>query len=137
MKHRSKTILLVEDQIIAAAPAINVLKNAGYYVIYVMRGEDAVIIIKAGVPIDLVVMDIDLGHGICGMTASEIISSIIKIPILFFTSRPEQDITEKIGTIFSVNYLSKKNSPASLLASIEKTIFSFNFLNETCLNESS
>lgn len=130
MKRKSKTILLVEDQIIAAAPVIKVLKNAGYDVMYVMRGEDAVIIIKAGVPVDLVVMDIDLGHGICGMTATEIISSICRIPVLFFTSHPEQYIREKIGSFISINYLSKINPLTSLLPSIEKIILSFNSLKE-------
>ena len=136
MKSKSKTILLVEDQIIAAAPAIKILKKAGYDVVYVTRGEDAVTIVKSGVPVDLIVMDIDLGQGICGMTASKRINSISRIPILFFTSHSEQDIKEKIGNIFSVYYLSKKNSFSSLLSSIEKTILSFNFLNDICLNES-
>ena len=47
MNNKSKTILLVEDQIIAAVPVIKLLKKAGYEVMYVMRGEDAVIIIRA------------------------------------------------------------------------------------------
>ncbi|HNX23199.1 MAG TPA: response regulator [Spirochaetota bacterium] len=103
MESKPKTILLVEDQIIAAAPVIKILKNTGYEIIYVMRGEDAVIIIEAGVPVDLIVMDIDLGLGICGMTASERINSIRKIPILFFTNHPEKDIKEKTGNILSFN----------------------------------
>lgn len=130
MNSKSKTILLVEDQIIAAAPVIKVLKNAGYGVMYVMRGEDAVTIIKASIPVDLVVMDIDLGHGISGITATEIIRSTCRIPVLFFTSHPEQYIKEKIGSFISINYLSKINPLTTLLSSIEKIILSFNSLKE-------
>ena len=71
-------------------------------------------------------MDIDLGHGICGMTTTKIINSISKIPVLFHTSNTEQYIREGIGNKFSIYYLSKKNSFQSLLSSIENTIFSFN-----------
>lgn len=132
MNSKSKTILLVEDQIIAAAPVIKVLKNAGYHVMYVMRGEDAVIIIKAGVTVDLVVMDIDLGHGISGVTATEIIRSICSIPVLFFTTHTEQHIREKTGSIFPMHYLSKKNTLTSLLSSVEKIVFSLNYRIEFC-----
>lgn len=127
MNNKSKNILLVEDQILIAIPVIKVLKKAGYDVTYVMRGEDAVKIIEAGIVFDLIIMDIDLGLGICGITTSKIINTITKIPILFHTSNTEESIREAIGNTFSIYYLSKINSFTSLLHSIEKTILSFNF----------
>ncbi len=130
MESKQKTILLVEDQIVAAAPVINILKNSGYNPIYVMRGEDAVNIIETGTLIDVIVMDIDLGPGICGITAFEQINSIRQLPVLFFTSHPEEIIKERTGEIHYLNYLSKKSALASLVMSIEKTFFSFNFLHE-------
>ncbi len=120
MKRKTKTILLVEDQIISAAPAIKVLKNAGYDVVYVMNGENAVAIVEAGLPLDLIVMDVELGFGICGMTASEKINLIREIPIIFFTSFPEEYIKERIGNSSYFNYLSKKNNYASLVESVDR-----------------
>ena len=118
-----KTILLVEDQILSAAPAIKFLKKAGYDIIYVLSGEKAVNVIEAGIHVDLIVMDIDLGLGICGITASIKINLINKIPILFFTNHPEQYIKEKLGSTISMNYLTKKNPYTSLIKSIENILF--------------
>ena len=124
MNRKSKTILLVEDQIVAAAPALKVLTKAGYDIVYVMRGEDAVQIVEAGVHLDLIVMDIDLGKGMCGLTASEKINLISEIPVLFFTGHTENDIKERISWFLPENYLSKKNTFPSLIHSIEKLLFS-------------
>lgn len=118
-----KTILLVEDQILSAAPAIKFLKKAGYDIIYVLSGEKAVSVIEAGIHVDLIVMDIDLGLGICGITASIKINLINKIPILFFTNHSEQYIKEKLGNSISMNYLTKKNPYTSLIKSIENILF--------------
>ena len=122
MNKMNNKILLVEDQIITAAPIISKLKNAGYDVYYVFNGEAAVSIIDHGVNIDLMVMDIDLGSGICGITASTLINAISKIPVLFFTSHPENYIISRIGKIPYAGYLSKKSS-AELFIKTVKNIF--------------
>jgi len=73
-----------------------------------MRGKDAIIMAETGVPVGLIVMEIDPGPGICGIAASGKINSMSRIPILFFTSHSEHDITEKTGAIFSVISFIKK-----------------------------
>ena len=61
----NKTILLVEDEIIIAMMEIKQLEKEGYLVIHAANGEEAIDIVSK-TPIDLILMDIDLGKGMDG-----------------------------------------------------------------------
>ncbi|HNF28362.1 MAG TPA: response regulator [Leptospiraceae bacterium] len=67
-------ILLVEDNIIIASIQTKSLNKVGHTVIHVSSGEDAVQFCSENRDkIDLILMDIDLGNGIDGTEAAEII----------------------------------------------------------------
>jgi CheY-like chemotaxis protein len=59
----NKTILLVEDDMITAAVESAMLKKNGFDVIIAPSGENAVEIVRYRA-VDLILMDIDLGHGL-------------------------------------------------------------------------
>ncbi|MFW5811434.1 MAG: response regulator, partial [Alkalispirochaetaceae bacterium] len=90
-----RTILLVEDEAIIALSEKMLLERHGYTVETVTSGERAVDMIEENDGFDLVLMDIDLGHGITGDVAAERILEIRHLPIVFLTSHTERDFVER------------------------------------------
>ena len=95
------------------------LEKIGYDVIVTNTAEKAVGIFLENDAIDLVLMDIDLGSGMDGTQAAEIILAHRKIPILFLSSHTEPDIVEKTEKITSYGYVVKNSSITVLDASIK------------------
>jgi PAS domain S-box-containing protein len=115
-----KTILLVEDEVIIALLEKSWLVSEGYNVINVHSGEHAVDIACADdSKIDIILMDIDLGGGMEGPEAAEIILKKKDIPILFLTSHSEKEIVEKTEKISSYGYVIKDTTGNVLFASIK------------------
>ncbi len=99
---RKKTLLLVEDEILIAMAQQNFLEQYGYKVLTVQTGEKAVSLFLENDTIDLVLMDIDLGPGMDGTQAAELILTQHKVPILFLSSNTEPEIVEKTEKITSL-----------------------------------
>jgi CheY-like chemotaxis protein len=113
-----KTILLVEDEAIIALVEKKTLEKLGYNVIHASSGEKAVDIVKAGTRVDLILMDIDLGSGIDGTTAAEMILGTRDIPLVFLSSHTEPEIVEKTEGITSYGYIVKNSGETVLSAAI-------------------
>jgi PAS domain S-box-containing protein len=128
-----RTILLVEDEDILAFALTHWLNGVGYNCIYVSSGEKAIEIVK-NTNIDLILMDIDLGKGIDGTQAAEVILKDYNIPILFLSSHTEKEIVEKTERISSYGYVVKDANYSVLLASIKMT-FKLHDANQELLNQ--
>ncbi len=118
-----KTILLVEDDRLVAMLEKKTLEAAGYTVVTVSTGEDAVARLAQDERIDderidLVLMDIDLGPGIDGTEAAERILSQHDLPVVFLSSHTEPEVVEKTEGIGSYGYIVKNSGDTVLLASI-------------------
>ncbi|PKL37435.1 MAG: hypothetical protein CVV44_13870 [Spirochaetae bacterium HGW-Spirochaetae-1] len=118
-KENQKTILLVEDEAATMMLESKQLMDHGYNVIQALDGHEAVAKVSThpGV-IDLILMDIDLGQGIDGTEAAEIILKNHDIPIIFVSSHMEHDVVEKTEKITSYGYVLKNSSVTILMASI-------------------
>ncbi len=114
-----KTILLVEDEAIIALSEKTALEKYGYAVRTVISGEKAIEAVRTNHDIDLVLMDINLGSGIDGTEAAEIILEDNDIPIVFVSSHSEREIVEKTEKITSYGYVVKNSSITVLDASIK------------------
>lgn len=114
-----KNILLVEDEILIAMAKQQELEKYGYTVQHVNTGEKAVARINANNDIDLILMDIDLGKGIDGTEAAELILKDNDIPIVFMSSHTESDVVEKTERITSYGYVVKSSSITVLDVSIK------------------
>ncbi len=114
-----KSILLVEDEMILALAEKKQLENYGYAVQAVTTGEKAVAAVKTSPEIDLILMDINLGSGIDGTEAAELILKDHDIPIVFVSSHIEREIVEKTEKITSYGYVVKSSSITVLDASIK------------------
>lgn len=115
-----RSILLVEDELLIALSVKQELENYNYIVYHALNGEEAVkVIIENIYPIELILMDIDLGSDINGTQAAENILSYKEIPIVFVSSHTEKDIVEKTEKITSYGYVVKNAGIIVLDASIK------------------
>ena len=116
----SKTILLVEDEVLIAMRERQELEQYGYAVLHVTKGEKAVeAVVHGKTRIDLVLMDINLGPGIDGTQAAEKILEHHDIPIVFLSSHTEPAIVEKTEKITSYGYIVKNSGITVFDASIK------------------
>ncbi|MCK5673583.1 MAG: response regulator [Spirochaetales bacterium] len=114
-----KILLLVEDEVLIAMAKQQELENYGYNVITVNSGEKAVLLSKENKHIDLILMDIDLGRGIDGTEAAELILKERQIPVVFVSSHTEPEVVEKTEKITSYGYVVKNSNITVLDASIK------------------
>lgn len=113
-----KTILLVDDHAITLLARSRFLSENGFQVVTAASGEEAVETALSGTLIDLILMDVDLGEGMDGTVAAELILARKDVPILFLSNHTEKEIVEKTGRISSYGYVVKESGDTVLLASI-------------------
>ena len=114
-----KTLLLVEDEALIAFFEKKELEKCGYNVITANTGEKAVKASKENHEIDLILMDINLGRGIDGIEAAEIILKDQGIPVVFLSSYADPKTVEKTEKITSYGYVVKSAGIPVLDASIK------------------
>jgi PAS domain S-box-containing protein len=110
------------------------LEKFGYHIVIANSAEQAVEIFQESDDIDLVLMDIDLGKGMDGTQAAEIILKQRDIPLLFLSSHTEPEMVEKTERITSYGYVVKDSSITVLDASI-KMAFKLFDANKKIKNE--
>jgi PAS domain S-box-containing protein len=119
----SKTILLVEDQVIIAMSQIKLLNKEGFQVVHAFSGKEAIEIMnQEGFRFHLILMDIDLGHDIDGGETAKIISASHNTPIIFLSSQTEREIIQKTEEITSYGYILKTAGAIVLIASIKMAL---------------
>ncbi len=114
-----KNILLVEDESTTAFLETTILESYGFDVICVNTGEAAIEKISSNPQIDMVLMDINLGPGIDGTRAAEIILSIRELPLIFLSSHTEREVVEKTEGITSYGYIVKNTGETVLIAGVK------------------
>jgi CheY-like chemotaxis protein len=128
---KKKSILLVEDEFIIAIAEKVQLEKYGYTATTVSSGEKAIEAMMEDEPFDLILMDINLGNGIDGTQAAEIILQDHDIPIVFLSSHMEPEIVERTEKITSYGYVVKNSTITVLDASIKMAFKLFNANRET------
>ena len=117
----TRTILLVEDEVLIALNEARMLRKEGYEVELAASGEEAVAKVRSAIQvIALILMDIDLGRGrMDGTQAADEILKEYDIPVLFLSSHSEADIVAKTEKITSYGYVLKNTGITVLAASIK------------------
>jgi|GEM_PF-1576077 len=115
----SKTLLLVEDEVLIAMAEARQLSENGYRVLTAHSGEEAVETAVNDLSIDLVLMDIDLGRGMDGTEAAQEILRRRELPIVFLTSHTSKEMVEKVRNITRYGYVIKNSGEFVLVSSIE------------------
>ena len=115
---RQKTILLVEDEAVIAMAETRVLQKHGFQVLTASSGESAIEVVKNTGNIDLILMDLNLGNGMDGTEAAEIIVAERDIPVVFLSNNTQREVVEKTGRVTSYGYVVKDSGKAVLIASV-------------------
>lgn len=95
-----------------------VLERNGFAVRRAKDGEQAIELAAGPEPLDLILMDIDLGRGIDGVEAAARILGLRDLPILFLSSHTESEVVERSELVTSYGYVVKNSGETVLLASI-------------------
>jgi|GEM_PF-858805 len=119
MHKPDSTILIVDDEQLIAQYTAVLLADYGYKTKLSYTGESAVQTVKESNNIDLILMDIDLGPGLNGPEAAQVILKDYNLPIVFITSHSEQEMVEKVRSITRYGYVIKNSGDFVLLSSIE------------------
>jgi DNA-binding NarL/FixJ family response regulator len=100
-------ILIVEDEVISAMCIQMDLREKGYEVYKpVSTGEEAIEIVKKDSP-NIVLMDIGLAGEIDGIETAKQITSFCKIPIIFITGYPDEELRERVKDLNPAGYFLK------------------------------
>lgn len=113
-----RSIWLVEDDPGIALLEERLLSHHGYEVISFRTGEATLEALDSETLPDLILMDIDLGHGIDGKETAERILARHELPIVFLSSHTEPEIVQKTENITSYGYIVKNSGETVLLASL-------------------
>ncbi len=125
-----KTILLVEDEALIALSEKAMLEGHGYTVLLARSGEQAVALAESGAILHLILMDINLGAGMDGTEAAQIILAKRDIPLAFLSSHTEREVVDKTEGITSYGYIVKNSGETVLLASIKMAFRLFDARSE-------
>lgn len=112
-------ILLVEDQAVLAMSESRMIEKHGYTVVTVFTGEQAVAIAANDQDIDLILMDINLGHGMDGTEAAQTILQKRSMPIIFLSSYTDPEVVKKTETITAYGYVVKNTGETVLINAIK------------------
>lgn len=136
MERSSVTILLVEDEPVAARLNSEQLIKAGYNVLQAFSGAEAVAsAVKNNLNLNLILMDIELGDGMDGTAAAREILKSQDIPILFFTSHTENDVICKTNDIPSYGFVLKNTGISVLDGAIRMAMNLHSTHSRTALRE--
>jgi PAS domain S-box-containing protein len=114
-----KKIVLVEDDNIIAFSLSKFLREKGFDVVSVSSGEEVVALAGSDAEIDLVLMDIDLGKGIDGITASEKILEYREVPVVFLTAFSDEDTIDRVNGAARYGYVVKSSGNPVMLSAIK------------------
>ncbi|MCF7948606.1 MAG: PAS domain S-box protein, partial [Spirochaetia bacterium] len=113
-----KKILLVEDEALIAMQETATLEKHGFEVEAAYSGAKAVERALHSQDISLILMDIDLGSGIDGTEAAQLILEHKNLPIVFLTSHREKEVVEKVKGISRYGYVLKYSGEFVLVEAV-------------------
>ncbi|MFP4618553.1 MAG: response regulator [Spirochaetaceae bacterium] len=117
-----RRILLVEDEALIALNESRQLQKHGFEVEVAYSGEKAIEVISSKPDISLILMDIDLGDGIDGTEAAQIILKSRDLPIVFLTGHSEREIVKKVKGITRYGYVLKNSGEFVLIESVHMAL---------------
>ncbi len=116
-------LLIVEDEAILAMHLMEVLTRQGYRVLKpVATGEEAIQVAQVEQP-TIILMDIELGGEITGISAAEQITATMDAAIIFLTGFSQDAMLQKAKLAMPYGYLIKPVSERELIATIEMAIY--------------
>lgn len=119
MNDMKKKILIVDDEIIIADDLANTLTKLGYEVLEPALSYNEAIKAFDAEPVDLVVLDINLGTKKTGIDVAGYIKSHSNTPFIFLTSFSDSRTLELAKTTMPYAYLVKPYEAVDVMTAIE------------------
>lgn len=114
-------ILIVEDDGISSSALRVKLETWGYETPIALTGKEAIKQFQNTDP-DLVIMDIGLKGELNGIETADLIDAEFKTPIIYYSAKNYEEISERVENLKNRDYLSKTCRYEDLKLSIEKSL---------------
>lgn len=119
---KTKSILIVEDDMIIGANISLQLTNLGYEIDgLVSRGEDAILHVKENTP-DILLLDINLRGNLNGIETAKAIQKTQDIPIIYLTANSDDATFEKAKETRPMAFITKPFNKLNLQRTIELVV---------------
>ncbi|MDB9529303.1 EAL domain-containing protein [Oscillatoria sp. CS-180] len=115
----SKTVLVVEDEVVIAMDLQNTLTDLGYSVPEIITSGEEATRKALEIKPDLVLMDIHLQDVIDGIEAASIITQTLEIPIIYLTAYADEETLKRAHWTQPFGYILKPYEASELQANIE------------------
>jgi len=118
---RAKTILIVEDDVLAASSTCEALEEYRYIPLLARSGQEALCLAGSVKTIDLILIDLHLGaslDGIDGIDTARILQSEHHVPVVFMSEHLEKAILDRMSLVDSYGCLAKCADSLELAASL-------------------
>ncbi|GAB2487984.1 MAG: response regulator transcription factor [Cytophagales bacterium] len=127
---RKYRILIVEDEPLIAEDIRGYLEESGFEVQGIAHeGEEALQLLQDSQP-DALLLDINLGEGMDGITLAGEIRKLYQFPFVFLTSHADKATLERAKQTIPAGYLLKPFDGNSLMTSLEVAIFNFEYARQ-------
>ena len=118
-------ILVVEDDLIIAEDISSFLIDKGYQVLENCYTKEQGLKALTTFPVDLALLDINLGKGNEGIELAQFINKNKKIPFIFLTSYSDKATIDQAKTSHPSGYITKPINFNSLFSTMEIALFNF------------
>jgi CheY-like chemotaxis protein len=116
------TILIVEDETLAAMELQETLERMGHRVPETIASGDEVLGAVLRHRPDLVIMDIHLRSYIDGIDAVSRLRMVSRVPVIYVTAYPAHSLEDRARKTGPVDYLEKPIDDARLKESVERAL---------------
>jgi len=116
-------VFIVEDDEIIAHLIEQILTMKGYAIAGFAASGDEVFSKIPGTPCDVILMDVGLKGDADGITIARILSTRVRIPIIFVTGQFDEQLLERAKTPNTYGYIIKPFNSNDLVSNIEIALF--------------
>jgi PAS domain S-box-containing protein len=116
---KSRSILIVDDEPLVIQTIAAILQKHGFTTMSASTASQSLEIIRRPGGPELVLMDIDLGAGMDGVEAAEIIIRESPVPVLFLSGHTESEYVSRTEDVSSYGFVFKDAGETVLLASVK------------------
>ena len=129
-----KRILVVDDEVIIADDLCNTLNKLGYEAMEPALSYKQAIEVLGNEPIDLAILDINLGGRKTGMDVAEYIQEHLNIPFIYLSSHTDAKTLELAKNTMPYAYLVKPYGAKDVMTAIEIAFNNQRRYSETRVN---
>jgi PAS domain S-box-containing protein len=116
---RKRVVLVVDDEPLVTQTIAGMLQKHGYAPLTSASAQEALDTVRTGQRPDLILMDIELGSGMDGVEAAELLIRDFNIPILFLSGHTEPEYVTRTEKVPSYGFVLKDAGETVLIASVK------------------